>query len=142
MKTLFIMNIRSPGFLRIVLAGIIVAIPSLSQATTAPEMQPEISQCPEQFHNVTIHKAAKLCQPFDVELPASLIYFVAVSPEAMINYYLTLMPELSRQSEHNQRVLLLDNTQNIRVVVSPDDNGAQVDILVLANHRLTSGTSE
>lgn len=104
---------------------------SLANATSAPEMQPQITSCPTQFHSVSIHENARQCQPFDAELPASLVYFVADTPDAIVAYYLALMPELGLKGEFNQRILLLNTQQNVRVVVSPDGEGAQVDILVL-----------
>ncbi|MDC8832552.1 hypothetical protein [Alteromonas gilva] len=113
-----------------------------AQATTAPTMQPKMSTCPGQFHDVVVHEAAKQCQHFDIELPASLVYFVSTSPAALVSYYLTQMPELSRQDTPNERVLLLNPKQNVRIVVSPDDNGAQVDILVLSKQDHTPATSE
>lgn len=102
-----------------------------SVATTAPESQPAISSCPADFFKVKVHEEAKQCQPFDTEIPASMVYFIGDTPDAIVAYYLALMPELSLKGEHNRRVLLLNDTQNIRVVVSPDGEGAQVDILVL-----------
>ncbi len=102
-----------------------------SMATTPPESQPEISSCPAAFFAVKVHEDAKQCQPFDTDMPASMVYFIADTPDAIVAYYLALMPDLSLKGEHNQRVLLVNDAQNVRVVVSPDGEGAQVDILVL-----------
>ena len=102
-----------------------------SGATIPAETQPVISACPDEFFTVKVHEEAKQCQPFDTEMPASMVYFISQSPDAIVAYYLALMPELSLKSSHNERVLLLNDKQNVRVVVSPDGEGAQVDILVL-----------
>lgn len=113
----------------IVLANSFVA--TESAATTAPETQPEITSCPADFFAVKVHEDAKQCQPFDTELPASMVYFIGQTPDAIVAYYLALMPELSLKSSYNERVLMVNDKQNVRVVVSPDGEGAQVDILVL-----------
>ncbi|GGF73685.1 hypothetical protein [Alteromonas lipolytica] len=126
-----------------VMASSFMATDSL--ATTAPVSQPQISTCPDDFFTVKIHEDAKQCQPFDTELPASLIYFIGQTPDAIVAYYLALMPDLSLKGEHNKRVLLVNTAQNVRVVVSPDGEGAQVDILVLptkASDSLADITSE
>lgn len=102
-----------------------------SAATTAPESQPTISSCPAEFFAVKVHEDAKQCQPFDTDMPASMVYFIGQTPDAIVAFYLALMPELSLKSSHNERVLMVNDKQNVRVVVSPDGEGAQVDILVL-----------
>ena len=112
-----------------VMASSLVATDSM--ATTAPESQPQISSCPTEFFAVKIHGDARQCQPFDTEMPASMVYFIGDTPDAIVAYYLALMPDLSLKGEHNERVLLVNDAQNVRVVVSPDGDGAQVDILVL-----------
>ena len=116
---------------------------SSANATTPPEMQPDITSCPTAFFAVSIHKDAKQCQRFDTDMPASLVYFVADTPQSLVAYYLELMPDLSLKGTFNQRVLLVNTQQDVRVVVSPDGDGAQVDILVLntADDALTSLTS-
>lgn len=114
-----------------VLATSLMATDSI--ATTAPESQPQISACPGEFFAVKIHEDAKQCQPFDTELPASMVYFIGDTPDAIVAYYLALMPDLSLKGDHNGRVLLVNQAQNIRVVVSPDGEGAQVDVLVMAS---------
>lgn len=121
----------------ILTTGLMVLATSLmatdSIATTAPELQPQTSACPAEFFGVKIHEDAKQCQPFDTELPASMVYFIGDTPDAIVAYYLALMPGLSLKGDHNGRVLLVNQAQNIRVVVSPDGEGAQVDVLVIAS---------
>ena len=114
-----------------VMASSLMATDSL--ATTAPQSQPQITSCPTEFFVVKIHEDARQCQPFDTEMPASMVYFIGDTPDAIVAYYLALMPDLSLKGEHNERVLLVNDAQNVRVVVSPDGDGAQVDILVLGS---------
>lgn len=120
--------------LSFICVGILSA--STVAATTAPLSQPEITRCPSTFHQVPIPKKAKQCQSFDAELPASLIYFIADSPDAIVANYLAELPELALKSHYNDRVLMVSEQQNVRIVVSPDGEGTQVDILVLPTDEL------
>jgi hypothetical protein len=101
-------------------------------ATSALSTQPQITTCPATFHQVVIHNEARQCQRFDTQLPASLIYFVAATPDAMLAYYLTTMPELDIKAKIHDRVLLVSTDESVRIVVSADGKGAQIDILVTA----------
>ena len=94
--------------------------------------QPETSACPSEFYDVPMPKNAKQCQPFDADFPASMVFFIAASPDKIVANYLAEMPELALKGNHNNRVLMVNSKQNIRIIVSPDGEGAQVDILVLA----------
>ena len=76
-----------------VMASSLMATDSL--ATTAPQSQPQITSCPTEFFVVKIHEDARQCQPFDTEMPASMVYFIGDTPDAIVAYYLALMPDLS-----------------------------------------------
>lgn len=96
-----------------------------------------VSTCPTVFHSIAVPVSAKQCQLFDTAVddsvfPASMVYFMADNKENVINFYQQAIPGLTVHSTFNQRTLLVAKNNAIRVVVSPDGNGTQVDILVTA----------
>ena len=91
-------------------------------------------ECPASLQGVVVHEEAKLCQQFSPSEQSnshSLSYFAPVPPEMMLAYYQQQHSELSLHSTFNDRTLLTMQNDAIRVVVSHDQNGSQVDILVL-----------
>jgi hypothetical protein len=112
-----------------------------AQATSAPESQPKITSCPKSFYAVKIHEEARQCQRFDANMPASMVYFVNDSTDALVAFYLALMPNLHLKGEHNARILLSNDAGDVRVVVSPDGEGAQIDILVVTDTQISTESS-
>lgn len=94
---------------------------------------PSLSSCPLAFHNVPLTQDAKQCQLFEDDFPASMIYHDTRTPESLIAYYQATNPTFSVHSAFNKRTLLIDQSENLRVVISPDGKGSQIDILVIAN---------
>lgn len=90
---------------------------------------PELSPCPSQFHSITLHTNAKLCQIFDSSTPASMIYHVNNTPRDVVAFFLADRRLVKNASLHN-RVLLMSADKSYRVIVSPDGAGSQVDILI------------
>jgi hypothetical protein len=91
------------------------------------------STCPDSFGDLNVHSAAKLCQIFETTETSdfqSISYFVAESPEQLMDYYQTAHPQLTLHSSFNQYRLLTMAGENTRIVISDDAQGTQVDILV------------
>lgn len=114
----------------IALAAVLAAFSAFASSKTVLN-SPNISDCPTQFHSVSIHQDAKLCQIFDDKLPASMVYHVAISPTEAIAFYLDNSALLKR-STVRERTFLSNENNNYRVVVSPDGTGSQIDILVVS----------
>ncbi|MBO1256354.1 hypothetical protein J3L16_11740 [Alteromonas sp. 5E99-2] len=101
----------------------------LSTSNTHAE-GPEVSTCPNKFHSLTVHEEAKLCQIFDSTPPFSMVYHVKEMPDDVIAFFLR-NKNLSMASRENNRTLIMNDSKTHRVVVSPDGNGSQIDILVI-----------
>lgn len=99
--------------------------------TSGTASSPNISSCPSAFHQVVIANNATQCQAFNEGLPASLVYFTTSSAGETIRYYQDNIPKAHVHTPINSRVLIVSSDNAYRVVVSPDNNGAQVDILVM-----------
>lgn len=110
----------------------ILATAALLAATTLvakpSHAAPVITKCPEQFHTVALPADARQCQQFDAGMPASMVYFVAKPATDIIQYYAESFPQLKVNAPVNERTLL--SAGEMRIVVSPDGNGSQVDILI------------
>ena len=101
-----------------------------SRADTA---KPRIASCPSEFQQVKIAQDARQCQAFDEPLTSVMVYHSPAAPEAMVNLYQTAHPALKTHVPVNGRTLLSSSDKTIRVIVSPDKTGSQVDILVTSN---------
>lgn len=112
-------------------SGLLVTHALADTSNTASS--PDISSCPSAFHQVVIASNATQCQAFNEGLPASLVYFTKNSAGETIRYYQDNIPNAHVHTPINSRVLIVSSDNTYRVVVSPDNNGAQVDILVMKN---------
>lgn len=91
--------------------------------------KPDTSTCPNEFHSLAIHSEAKLCQIFDSTTPSSMVYHVKEIPSDAIAFFLENQT-LSLSSSENKRTLIMNSTKTHRIIISPDGNGSQVDILI------------
>ncbi|AXR07561.1 hypothetical protein [Salinimonas sediminis] len=110
------------------LSTLAVAAPGMAAGNIS---QPAIAPCPGEFYNVSMPQGATQCQRFDDDMPASLIFHTPQSTESVLQWYQQHMPQLHVASQFNGRVVLTGAQNTIRVVVSPDHSGAQVDLLIL-----------
>lgn len=97
--------------------------------------KPVLSSCPSMFFNVAIIDSARQCQQFDDSqsdtLPATLVYFTHQPKEQVIAFYQQTYPSFITKAPVNQRTQLSATNGAVRIIVSPDDNGTQVDMLIV-----------
>lgn len=102
----------------------------LSSKTT-----PSTVSCPSDFKQVKISDDARQCQAFDESMTAVMIYHSPVSPSEMLSFYQAAHPSLKAHSPISGRTLLTSENKALRVIISPDKTGSQVDILVTSNSK-------
>ncbi|WP_100643866.1 hypothetical protein [Alteromonas facilis] len=96
--------------------------------------QAEHDLCPTSLGGIAVHEQAKMCQQFNADEHSShqsLSYYLPLSTQEAIAFYQQQHNELTLHSSFNGRVLLTMNDNNIRVAVSTDNLGSQIDILIL-----------
>lgn len=92
--------------------------------------KPSTVSCPSEFHSVVLSSDATQCQQFESDIPAAMVYHTSLSPSQVISFYKERLPMFKTHSAINQRTLITSKERHTKIVVSPDDKGAQVDILV------------
>ena len=98
--------------------------------TSVSLTQPDTVSCPAAFHDVTITDDATQCQQFETQVPAAMVYHTKQQPNDVVAFYQANMSALTVHAPVNQRTLLTSENNYTRIVISPDNTGAQVDILV------------
>jgi len=100
-----------------------------------PTNTPAVSSCPSTFFHVAVIENARQCQKFDdslpSSLPASLVYFTQQSQQQVIAFYQQAHPSFTAVAPVNQRTLLAATDGSVRIIVSPDSKGTQVDVLII-----------
>ena len=114
---------------RLVFAGTFLL--STAAVADTDKSQPDLTPCPSDFYSVAMPGDAMQCQKFDDEMPASLVFHSPNNQQQLITWYQNAMPDLAIVSQFNGRTVLSGARDNIRVVVSPDNQGAQVDLLII-----------
>lgn len=113
--------------MRVICLAVLAGLFSLS--ALGANSAPNTSTCPSEFYTVPLMANASLCQRFSDKLPATMIYHAKQMPNAVMNYYLQQDLGLTFESAFRNRKVLSNAENSIRVVVSPDNQGTQVDIL-------------
>ena len=93
---------------------------------------PSTVSCPSEFHSIVLSSDATQCQQFESEIPAAMVYHTAMSPSQVISFYKEQLPMFKTHPVVNQRTLITSKERHTKIVISPDNTGAQVDILVAA----------
>jgi|TARA_A200000159_G_scaffold163479_2_gene189895 hypothetical protein len=93
---------------------------------------PSTVACPSEFHSIVLSSDATQCQQFESKIPAAMVYHTAMSPSQVISFYKEQLPMFKTHPVVNQRTLITSKERHTKIVVSPDNKGAQVDILVIA----------
>ena len=93
----------------------------------------ETQACPKQFFDLQLPENGKLCQLFDKELPASMIFFVPQSPSKVAEFFTQTSNLFENSTQIKSRLVLQSNDKNITLIVSEDGKGSQVDVLIKEN---------
>ena len=99
-------------------------------AVTDSVSKPNTTTCPSEFHSVVLSLDASQCQQFESDIPAAIVYHTSLTPSQVISFYNERLPMFKTHPAINQRTLITSTERNTKIVVSPDNAGAQVDILV------------
>jgi len=102
-----------------------------SQTSAKPLSQPSTVSCPATFHDVSITSDATQCQQFKTQVPAAMVYHTKQKADQVIAFYQNGIAALRVHAPVNQRTLLTSENNHTRIVISPDNAGSQVDILVV-----------
>ena len=89
-----------------------------------------VVSCPTEFQQVKISDDARQCQAFEKNITSVMVYHSPSSPSEMLSVYQAAHPSLQTHSPIKGRTLLSSEDKTVRVVISPDNSGSQVDILV------------
>lgn len=118
----------------IVKNAIVCAVALLGSASVHAETlgRPNTTPCPSEFHSVVLSSDATQCQQFESETPAAMVYHTALTPSQVVSFYKERLSQFKTHPAINQRTLITSKERNTKIVVSPDNTGAQVDILVAA----------
>lgn len=118
----------------VLLGGLAMASQTLADTVTTNSSldAPVVQSCPASFFDVSLMANARQCQQFDDSLPASLVYFTKHTPKDVIAYYQNAYPQFVKKSPVNQRTMLAAIDDSVRIVVSPDNMGTQVDVLIIS----------
>ena len=117
----------------ILFAGFMMASQALADtlATSSSSKVAVTQSCPTSFFDVSLMSDARQCQQFDDSLPASLIYFTKQPPEQVIAFYQNTYPKWITPPPVNHRTMFITTDDSVRIVVSPDKLGTQVDVLII-----------
>ncbi|BFT31299.1 hypothetical protein D210916BOD24_24750 [Alteromonas sp. D210916BOD_24] len=99
--------------------------------STTPSLSSKVVECPTNFQGVKLVEKAKQCQWFNQRLPSALVYYTDYSPSHVLSFYEKNLANAVVHSPVNQRILVTAHQGAVKVVISPDKSGSQVDILVL-----------
>lgn len=90
----------------------------------------DAQSCPDSFFELPLLPGASLCMSFDQELPASLTYHAKTDQTETRNFYLQKLGQAQSEELLKGRILLQYNQGQQTIIISPDGEGTQVDILV------------
>ncbi|KXI29255.1 hypothetical protein [Paraglaciecola hydrolytica] len=86
--------------------------------------------CPTEFYQLPLISSASYCQSFAQELPASLSYFTASSQDEVKNFYINALGQAEQEFIEKGRLVMLYKQGMQTIIVSPDKQGSQIDMLV------------
>lgn len=86
--------------------------------------------CPSNFHTVSMPSNASFCQRFDATYPATMVFYSNDSQQNLVAHYRDAYPGLEVRSTVQGRTLLTADNNTVRVIISPDNGGSQVDMMI------------
>ncbi|MBU3021442.1 hypothetical protein [Aestuariibacter sp. A3R04] len=114
-------------------ALILVCAMAISSATYSPALlasSAAFQVCPTDFHTVSMPSNATLCQRFDSGYPATMVFYSQDSQQVLVDHYRDAYPGLEVRSTVQGRTLLTADNNSVRVIISPDNDGSQVDMMI------------
>lgn len=99
--------------------------------STTPSLDSKVVECPTNFQGVKLVEKAKQCQWFSQRLPSALVYYTHDAPSHVLSFYEKNLTDNVVHTPVNQRILITARQGAVKIVISPDKGGAQVDILVV-----------
>lgn len=111
-------------------AASILCLSTLSVSAQQESMALDAQACPDSFFELPLYPGASLCMSFDQELPASLTYHAKAGQDETKNFYLQSLGQAQSERLSKGRILLQYSDGKQTIVISPDGDGTQVDILV------------
>ena len=90
----------------------------------------ETTDCPEAFLDIPVYYDASHCQVFSSEPPASMSYHAKTGMEQMLAFYQSKLGDAQTQDKKRGRHILEFSAGNQIIILSNDNAGTQVDILI------------
>jgi hypothetical protein len=115
---------------KLILSLIGMASVMLHAGTSAATSVASSQTCPSEFFTLPLYPTASLCQLFDQQLPASLIYHANSDQEATRAFYQDALGDPQTQKSAKGRIVMQYQDGQHIIIISPDGQGTQVDILV------------
>ncbi|MEG3766174.1 hypothetical protein [Alteromonas sp. 14N.309.X.WAT.G.H12] len=109
----------------------LVCCATLFPVQASTNQAPQYETCPTEFHAVDIPKTAKFCQRFESQEPATMVFFSPDAQQALIDHYKSAYPALKVHAPVQGRTVLTAKNDSVRIIVSPDSKGTQVDVMVI-----------
>lgn len=115
---------------KIILSLIGIAALMSHTETSASTSAASSKACPSEFFTLPLYPKASLCQLFDQQLPASLIYHANTDQDATKAFYQDALGEPQTHKTSKGRIVMQYQDGQHIIIISPDGQGTQVDILV------------
>ncbi|MBT0585232.1 hypothetical protein [Alteromonas oceanisediminis] len=110
----------------------VVLLTTVALAFSVHSAPVAISACPTTFESLPLPEGATLCREFSPsaeQTGRSLSFYVPMSPQSTVEYF--QRHSLRIHSSVNQHTLMMAQQDDLRVAISTDRQGSQIDILVL-----------
>ncbi|MCY7294475.1 hypothetical protein [Alteromonas sp. a30] len=117
-------SIHWKKYLSAIKPTVLLALIGISQSLAA-------TSCPSHFYSLPIPSDATTCHQFDDSFPASISFHTRLSLEQIESFYTASKSQLLITQSQLGRVVIQDENNQHRVVISKDGQGTQVDLLVI-----------